>query len=126
MNQTVEQYLRCYLNYLQTNWVQHLPIAEFALNNSVNASFFVQYSYHPRADQLSKPHSGEGFVPASDKFLQTLAEIHDLVKVELAKAHAAHQVQADCHPSSQTFAVGDQVWLLRKHIANTRPCAQTG
>jgi len=37
-NQTMEQYLRAFCNYEQDNWVELIPLAEFAYNNSVHAS----------------------------------------------------------------------------------------
>ena len=32
LNQTLEQYLRHYINYIQNNWVLLLPAAQFAYN----------------------------------------------------------------------------------------------
>jgi hypothetical protein len=51
-NQTLEQYLRAYVNYLQDDWVYWLPLAEFAYNNSVHAStgitlFYAEKGFHP-------------------------------------------------------------------------------
>jgi hypothetical protein len=51
-NQTIEQYLRAFATYEQDNWVDLLPLAEFAYNNSVHVStrltpFFANYGYHP-------------------------------------------------------------------------------
>ena len=37
-NQTLEQYLRVYCNYQQSNWSNLLPIVEFAYNNTPNAT----------------------------------------------------------------------------------------
>ena len=37
-NQTMEQYLRAFATYEQDNWVDLLPLAEFAYNNSVNTT----------------------------------------------------------------------------------------
>jgi len=37
-NHTMEQYLRAFCNYEQANWVELLPLAEFAYNNSMHAS----------------------------------------------------------------------------------------
>ena len=34
-NQTLEHYLRCYINYRQDNWVKWLPQAEFVYNNAM-------------------------------------------------------------------------------------------
>ena len=55
VNQVLEQYLRCAVNYNQDNWLDLLPSAEFAYNNSVHSStkttlFFANYGYHPRFD----------------------------------------------------------------------------
>ena len=34
VNQCLEQYLRCYVDFLQDNWVDHLLLAEFSYNNT--------------------------------------------------------------------------------------------
>ena len=52
VNQTLEQYLRMYSNYQQDNWSSLLPLAEFAYNNSPNATtgvspFFANKGYDP-------------------------------------------------------------------------------
>ena len=52
MNQTLEQYLRCYINYEQDNWVTLLPIAQFAYNSGKNVMigmtpFYTNYGYEP-------------------------------------------------------------------------------
>ena len=52
-NQTLEHYLRCYVNHRQDDWVDWLPQAEFAYNNTVHAStgvtpFSTLYSYNPK------------------------------------------------------------------------------
>lgn len=54
VNQVLEQYLRIYGNYRQSNWVQLLPLAEFAYNSAPHAStgvspFFANKGYNPRA-----------------------------------------------------------------------------
>jgi len=33
-NQTLKQYLHCYINYQQNNWVELLPLAQFAYNST--------------------------------------------------------------------------------------------
>jgi transposase InsO family protein len=37
-NQTLECYLRCYVNYHQDDWAGLLPAAQFAYNNSVHSA----------------------------------------------------------------------------------------
>ena len=51
-NQTLEQYLRVYCNYQQSNWSNLLPIAEFSYNNAPNtmtglSPFYANKGYHP-------------------------------------------------------------------------------
>ena len=52
-NQTLEQYLRCFLSYQQDDWADILHFAEFAYNNSIHSStrvtpFYAYTGYHPR------------------------------------------------------------------------------
>ena len=52
VNQTLEQYIRCYCSYQQDDWSELLPMAEFTYNNAPNAStcispFFANKGYHP-------------------------------------------------------------------------------
>jgi len=54
-NQTLEQYLRIYCNYQQSDWAHLLPLVEFTYNNALSAttgisSFFTNKGYHPRLD----------------------------------------------------------------------------
>src|SRR5712671_6863161 len=53
VNQTLETYLRTFVNYDQHDWYQLLPLAEFAYNNSTTTAtkmmpFYANYGYHPR------------------------------------------------------------------------------
>src|SRR4051794_20071163 len=55
VNQVLEQYLHCMVNYQQADWNQLLPMAEFAYNNTVQVSigmspFYASYGYHPCLD----------------------------------------------------------------------------
>src|SRR6185437_6153401 len=38
VNSILEQYLRCYIDYQQTDWSALLPVAEFAYNNTIHSS----------------------------------------------------------------------------------------
>src|SRR4051812_3575372 len=55
VNQVLEQYLHCMVDYQQADWNQLLPMSEFAYNNTVQVSigmspFYAIYGYHPRLD----------------------------------------------------------------------------
>ena len=52
-NRVMKNYLHAYINHTQDNWVDNLPIVEFAASNYVNTStgvtpFFANYDFHPR------------------------------------------------------------------------------
>jgi transposase InsO family protein len=53
VNQTLETYLRTFVNYDQNDWYHLLPLAEFTSNNSTTTATkmtpaFANYGYHPR------------------------------------------------------------------------------
>jgi len=57
VNQALEQYLRCYVNYNFSNWSDLLPSAEFTYNNQAHKGikeslFYLEYSRHPRAGPI--------------------------------------------------------------------------
>ena len=48
----MKNYLCAYINHVQDDWVDHLPMAKFAANNHINAStkinpFFADNSFYP-------------------------------------------------------------------------------
>jgi hypothetical protein len=52
LNQELKQYLWLYVNPMQTNWVDWLPVAEFTYNNCEHSAtsfspFFLKYGCHP-------------------------------------------------------------------------------
>ena len=126
-NQIVEQYLRCFVNYQQDDWVDLLHLAEFAYNNSEYSSigyspFFANIGYHPHWTMLEHPELPTN--PATEDWLTRLQEIQDILLHNLCDAQTTHKKVADRHQhdSSTTFQVGDRVWLLQGSIKTTRPC----
>jgi hypothetical protein len=124
VNQILEQYLRCTVNYQQDNWVDLLPLAEFAYNNTMHSStkqtpFFANYGQHPRADPFQVKHVGS---PAAEEFTTYLAKIHQELTFQLQQAQDRYKDYADQHRKIHPeFKIGDRVWLLRKHIQTKRP-----
>jgi len=57
VNQALEQYLRCYVDYNLSNWSDLLLSAEFAYNNQAHegikeSPFYLEYGRHPRAGPI--------------------------------------------------------------------------
>jgi len=124
-NQTLETYLRTYINYQQDDWVDYLPIAEFAYNNSIHSAttlspFFANYGYHPRLTM-----SLDKDVPSAEAhdFSKSISELHDFVRQELTAAQAQYQTPADerRNLNAPEFNEGDKVWLLSRNIKTQRP-----
>jgi hypothetical protein len=124
VNQVLEQYLRCTVDYQQVNWNQLLPMAEFAYNNTVQVStgmspFHANYGYHPRLDFQQ---TSEVVVPSAEERVRQLQTIHANLQQELSHAQAKYKEFADRkRMEPPPFQPGQQVWLLRRNIKTTRP-----
>lgn len=125
VNQVLEQYLRCTVNYHQDDWMELLPLAEFAYNNTTHGStqqtpFFANYGYHPRFD-----HFDFGTIqnPAAEDLARRISEIHKEVRDQLHGAQANQKRNADKYRKEHPrICVGDKVWLLKRNIKTRRPC----
>ena len=96
-NQTLEQYLRVYCNYQQSNWSDLLPLAEFAYNNAPLATtgilpFFANKGYHPNLTvQIKRDLASE----SARNYVADLAELHTELKLTIAEAQKRYQTLAD-------------------------------
>jgi transposase InsO family protein len=117
-NKTIKEVLRCFVAERQTDWHLHLPLLEFALNNSVSPStgfspFFLNHGRHPRLpDTLTQPSDNE----SADQFTQRMHTIITKVTANLKIAQDRQAVQANKHRRAHAFAVGDQVMLSTKPL----------
>ncbi|KAH7461789.1 hypothetical protein FOMA001_g18899 [Fusarium oxysporum f. sp. matthiolae] len=125
MNQVLEQYLRCYINYEQDNWVEKLPSAQLAYNTAYNEStkltpFDANAGFTPNAyyDAQEPKNVNPAAIIASDK----LKEIHDELKTELEFVRKRMQKHYDPKRlKGPTFKEGDMVYLSTKNIKTDRP-----
>ena len=112
INQVLEQYLRCTINYQQYNWTSLLLLAEFAYNNSTHTStqemsFYINYGHYLKIDMLS---AWRGESPTAEDFVKQMEELHTTMKMHLEQAQSCYKEIADVkrkkHPS---FQVSDKV-----------------
>src|SRR6202008_1417822 len=127
-NQSMEQYLRAYVNYQQDDWVDFLPLAEFAYNNSVNATtgmtpFFANYGMHPKfaVASIGKPSKDSSSI-AADLLRRQMEQIEEHLKDQIMKASAYQAHYYDDKHSQVSFSAGDQVYLRTDNIKTKRPC----
>jgi transposase InsO family protein len=79
LNQTIEAYLRSFVNNEQNDWVSLLPMAEFAYNNSTTAGtglspFYANYGFHPTA---TNPPADVIYNPASKVYAHWIHTVYD-------------------------------------------------
>lgn len=124
-NATLEQYLRCYINYQQDDWVDLLPMAEFCYNNTIHAStnqtpFFALHGYHPRFN-VQVPRVSAS-TPLAHERLKSLKNIQEDLQFHIKSAQEAQERNYNRHVEPQpAFLPGDEVWLIRSNIKTTRP-----
>jgi hypothetical protein len=124
INQTIEAYLRSFINYEMDNWVGLLPMAEFAYNNSVTQAtgmspFFANYGRHPGCTNPST-------IPTSDDtqegYINHIVSVQGLVTRNLKTTQERIKKYADLKRKDATeFKIGDLVMLDGRHIQTRRP-----
>ena len=131
-NQILDQYLRCFTDYNQENWIELLPMAEFSYNNSLHSAtgftpFFLNYGYHPRADTLAQEqpiNTAEITNDTAMNLVTTLDSILRQAKAHLEKAQDTMKMHADQRRDFRTFAVGEYVLLSTRNLTTNRPSAK--
>ena len=128
-NQTLEQYLRIYVNYQQDNWHTLLPLAEFTYNNTPSSTtgvspFFLNHGRHPRM----------GVEPRRDATNESAAQFAERMQKAWVEAKAALEQTAKAMKAkydvgrkpSRQYKVGDEVWLEGTNLTTTRPSKKLG
>jgi len=123
-NQMLEQYLRIFCTYQQSDWAKLLPLAEFAFNSAPSATtnispFFTNKGYHPK---LEIQTDRESWSDAARPYLANLEATHTKLRQTIANAQARYQKWGDNHRlSAPEIKIGDNVFVLAKFIKTTRP-----
>ena len=96
-NQILEQYLCVYCNYQQDNWLELLPLVEFAYNNAPSTTtsvspFFANKGYHLNLSVYPEWDIASSCVY---DFVLNLDKLQDMLKEEIAKAQRQYQPSAD-------------------------------
>ncbi len=123
-NQTLEQYLRAFVNYQQDDWVRWLRMAEFTYNNACHSSLEVSphYALTGRDAELDvelAPMVPE--VPAARDRAEALADMRKSLATRLQEAAKTQARYADRKTQPRSYRVGDKVYLSGRNIKTTRP-----
>jgi len=112
MNQTVETYLRHYINRNQNNWVQLLSTTQFVYNNTQNKTtektpFQANYEYNLKVWQEPWEHKSQ-----SQKVILNIAEIKKLHKDLMNRI----QQQTEQTTKVKSFVIEERVYLRTNNI----------
>jgi RNase H-like domain found in reverse transcriptase/Reverse transcriptase (RNA-dependent DNA polymerase)/Integrase zinc binding domain/Chromo (CHRromatin Organisation MOdifier) domain len=125
LNQTLEQYLRSYVNQQQDNWVQLLPMAQLAYNGAKSeptgvSPFFANFGYEPQAYRQPRKDAqlAEQAIVTVDKLQGLHQELSTNIEFMNSRATMYANKKRSMGPSLQR---GDKVYLIRKHIKTKRP-----
>jgi hypothetical protein len=127
-NQTLEQYLRCYVNYRQDNWVGLLPMAQFAYNSASTETtkvspFFANYGFEPEAYRT--PRTSAYAAQRALLSVENIKELHRQLSMDIQFLALRSARYYNRHRSvAPTFERGDKVYLLRKNIKTKRPSSK--
>jgi hypothetical protein len=121
-NQTLEQYLRGYINYPQDDWVTLLPLAQICYNSASTGTtgvspFFANYGMEP-----TFRYEPGGTNPAATVKAEQLQIIHEQLKMDLQFVQARMTAYANkTRMKGPSLKEGDKVYLLRRNIKTNRP-----
>jgi hypothetical protein len=133
MNQTVETYLRHFVDHAQDDWASMLPSAELAINNREAAStrlspFFLTHGYHVDVleirTELGEEARGERLSPIqkADNMVRKLKQATEWAQMAMAAAQQDQENAANTHrQQAPQFKVGDKVMLSLENIKTDRP-----
>ncbi|TKA73877.1 hypothetical protein B0A49_11860, partial [Cryomyces minteri] len=133
-NGVMEQYLRAHVSYLQDDWVDWLPMAEFTANNAPSATtqvspFYANYGFDPRMG-FEPPQAQPENVSrhrqiqhqAAEEFATRMEAIRDCLRTEMQYAQSVYEDRANSSRSpAPAYKVGDKVWLNTRNIHTERP-----
>jgi hypothetical protein len=97
MNAVMEYHLRAYINYLQDDWVEWLPLVEFAVNNQASETtgsspFFTNKGFDPHCQfDLSLAATNDINDQRALTMSKALSEIHNHLYAEINRANLRHQ-----------------------------------
>ena len=127
----MERHLRTFVNYQQDDWVDKLPMAEFAANNNDSSStklspFFASRGLHPRmsfdvvdlSDTTTRKRINK---KKAINISEAMQSIWKYAQESLTKAQTSQSNQANKYWKEVSYDIGDKMWLSMKNINTDQP-----
>lgn len=123
-NQSLETYLRQFINYAQDDWASWLHVAEFQANDTVNSStgmtpFFADLGYHPRSGihpleniEANLPRPARDQAIRAQEMMDSHSDLVAHLKEQLRWAQQEQSAQANSKRHAvPLYSVGNKVWI---------------
>ena len=125
INQEIEQYLRLFINYHQSDWAEWLALAEFTYNDRKQSAtgfspFYVNHGRHP--NKGTEPDFDNTTVPAASYFVEQMEGIRKETKAALELTNETMKKYYDRHRlPSHPYKEHDKVYLEGLNLTIARP-----
>ena len=122
MIQTLENFLRPYVERHPQTWSQYLVLAEFAANNTVNVAtgyspFYLNSGDHPLVPSVLMHGGGvSSQIEAVQTMVDRMKTALEEAQANLTVAQSRAKSQVDRSRHDETFEVGDEVVLSTCNI----------
>ena len=125
-NQTLEHYLRVYCCDEQSNWVQLLPLAQFAYQNSTHSAlgcspFFAMYGYNPELRYNVGDNIAQERVPAAKERVKQVHSVRDTLARRWQSIADSTSKYYNKKHLAKDFNEGDLVMLSTKNLKLKKP-----
>jgi hypothetical protein len=123
-NQDIEQFLRLFVNHRMDDWIDWLPLAEFAFNNRLNETigsspFYANYGFNPTFTTVPSASQSN---PSSEERIAEISRIQEEIKASMEVAQESQKRAYDRGVREQPkYQEGDRVWLEATNISTNRP-----
>jgi len=126
VNQALEQYFQCYVDYNLSNWLDLLSSAKFTYNNQAykgikESPFFLEYGRHPRAGPILVKESLQRDL---NNLMYKWQEALEQAKVALTLVVEKMKWYYDQKVQSVPFKVSNKVLLNLKDYQTTEQALQ--
>ena len=123
INRVIEDVLRCYVSDQGDDWHKHLRAAEFAINNSVQAStgftpFYLNYGRNPRMPFDHELNVYDA-VPEAARRGQLLYENLSKARLAIEKAQKRQTEYYNRNRAEPVYAPNQLVWLSTENLRRT-------
>ncbi|CAM8999772.1 unnamed protein product [Rhodiola kirilowii] len=114
VNRALEDYLRCFVSENQSDWVDHLPWAEYSHNTAVHASIGItpfEAVYGRTPPDLLDHVQGATPLHTVDTLLDKRTTLLRQLRTNMERAQNRMRQQANSHRKDKEFMVGDWVYV---------------